>query len=367
MADIPRKIENKGVGVLRFDPLNPRLPSKLRGSSDQNAVIEWMLRDATIVELMRAIGEKGYFPGEPLLVVPAKKKDLYDVVEGNRRLCAVKLLVDPDLARSKKISVRAVSAEAKYKPQQLPVIVYENRNQILDYLGYRHITGIKEWDTLAKARHLDDLLGRQKSGSLKEKFRSLARGIGSTANYVARLLTSLRLYEEIAGKSFYEIPELDEETIDFSVLLTALSYQDISLFLKLSGNDDPSLKGLNKSRLRDLTSWVFERDSEGRTRIGESRGLKDLSSIVNKEHSKALAAFRSGTSLSDAVLLTGAPTAIFRTALNNAGKQLNTAKEYSRLVEEPTEGDSKILSEIQEIVGELRIFVDEKIASHKGG
>ncbi len=39
---------------------------------------------------MLSIGQQGYFPGEPLLAV--KSNGNYIVVEGNRRLAAVKLL-----------------------------------------------------------------------------------------------------------------------------------------------------------------------------------------------------------------------------------------------------------------------------------
>ena len=76
---------------LKFDPQNPRLPEHLKGAEDEDAVIEWMLSSGAIVELMGSIGETGYFPGEPLLAVDAPDGAYY-VVEGNRRLTAVKLL-----------------------------------------------------------------------------------------------------------------------------------------------------------------------------------------------------------------------------------------------------------------------------------
>src|SRR5215213_1520785 len=151
-----KSIQYLALEDLLFDPDNPRFPSTVRGTNEDE-VIEWMLKDATIVELMSSIGEKGYFPGEPLLVVPAKKANKYLVVEGNRRLCAVKLLNDPSLAASKKKSVQQASSEAKFHPTELPVLTYKTRDEILDYLGYRHITGIKEWDALAKAKYLEQL------------------------------------------------------------------------------------------------------------------------------------------------------------------------------------------------------------------
>src|SRR3979409_2678519 len=83
---------------LEFDPENPRLPSSI-DREDEQAVLEWMLDDATIIELMRSIGAKGYFEEEPLLVIETTvNSSKYIVVEGNRRLAACKLLRYPSLA-----------------------------------------------------------------------------------------------------------------------------------------------------------------------------------------------------------------------------------------------------------------------------
>src|SRR6267142_1301295 len=258
-----KSIQYEKVENLRFDPENPRFPTTLNGE-DEDEVLGWMLKDATIVELMGSIGEKGYFPGEPLLVVPAKKTGMYYVVEGNRRLCAVKLLLKPNLAPTKKKSVQIASTEAKHRPQDLPVLVYDSRDEILDYLGYRHITGIKEWDALAKAKYLEQLFERDRKGKLSDRVKRLAKGIGSKPNAVV-------------------------------------------------------------------------------------------------QSPKALAAFRRGSDLSDAALLTGEPTGVFRTAVNTSKTQLQTARDYSHLVEGLTTADSDVLVEIQGLARDLKIVVDSKV------
>ncbi|MDR1109850.1 MAG: ParB/Srx family N-terminal domain-containing protein [Deltaproteobacteria bacterium] len=84
------------VNNLLFDQYNPRLPDNIDGSDD-DAVMEWMLREGESVELIESIGESGYSTAEPLLVVKYRK-DIYTVVEGNRRLVALKILNNPSLA-----------------------------------------------------------------------------------------------------------------------------------------------------------------------------------------------------------------------------------------------------------------------------
>ena len=82
------------VKELRFDPKKPRLPSRIDSTNEQE-IFDFMIRRGNVVELMGAIGEEGYFAGEPLLVVKAENEEIYDVVEGNRRLAAVRFKVDP--------------------------------------------------------------------------------------------------------------------------------------------------------------------------------------------------------------------------------------------------------------------------------
>src|SRR5262245_50841650 len=103
------------VDRIHFDPDNPRLPSTVNGH-DEAAVLKWMLEDATLLDLVAAIASEGYFPGEPILVAPrpegpSAKESLEDprqelvVVEGNRRLAAVRLLRRPQIAPTRKRAI----------------------------------------------------------------------------------------------------------------------------------------------------------------------------------------------------------------------------------------------------------------------
>jgi len=157
MDTASKSVTSIPVSKLHFDPNNPRLPSSVDGK-DENNVLEWMLKEATLIELMGSIGETGYSMGEPLLVVPKQDDNThYYVVEGNRRLAAVKLLSNPETAPIRKVQVKEAAESTKHKPLELPAIVYPQRADITYYLGYRHITGVKPWDPLAKAKYAADL------------------------------------------------------------------------------------------------------------------------------------------------------------------------------------------------------------------
>jgi hypothetical protein len=176
-----KKIELVDIKDLRFDPKNPRLPANLDGT-DEREVLGWMLAEGNIPELMASIGSSGYFPGEPLLVIPGRTRGTFDVIEGNRRLTAVKLLLNPTLAHNRAKAVQQVADEAVYRPTLVPVIKYESREQLLDFLAYRHITGVKAWEPLAKARYLGQMfnnLSRSTRLRMDAKFKKLASRSGA--------------------------------------------------------------------------------------------------------------------------------------------------------------------------------------------
>jgi hypothetical protein len=319
-----------------------------------------MLRDASIIELMGSIGEKGYFPGEPILVVEDKSKEgSYRVVEGNRRLCAVKLLLNPDIAQIRRKSVHEASASSSQKPEKLPVLIFNDRSEILGYLGYRHVTGIKQWEPLAKAKYLSQFKETLITAEPSDQYRTLAKIIGSRSDYVARLLTGLALYEQIEENGFFGIMSLSADDIDFSLLTTALSYSNIVSFLGLPNSSNPSLPGLKKESLKELTEWMFERIGEGRTRLGESRHLKALNAVVIYE--KALESFRSGRPLKEAELLTENPAEIFAISIMNSKSNLEMARTHVHLVERPSPVDAENLLEITKLARDLRTVIISRI------
>lgn len=141
---------------LNYDLENPRLPKSL--GRDVTDILDWMLSKGNVTGLMLSIGEKGFFPGEPILAIPHTSiPNKYIVIEGNRRYTAVFLLSHPELSPQKKQTVIEIARNAPHKPTEIPTLVFKGRSDIIDYLGYRHITGVEPWDALAKARCLRQL------------------------------------------------------------------------------------------------------------------------------------------------------------------------------------------------------------------
>jgi len=357
----PKRVTHELVDCLEFDSLNPRLPNFLN-KGDVGEVIDWMLREANIVELMGSIGEQGYFEGEPLIVVPSKSKPKhFEVVEGNRRLAAVKLLSQPELASTRKNSVHDAAVAAKHKPKELPVLSFGEREEVLRYLAYRHITGIEPWNPLQKARYLKQVAATAEFRKLpkEELRRRLAKEIGSNPNYVARLLAGLAVYERIEEAQFFDIPGLDEKTIEYSLLTTALNWSNLANYVGLEGQTDDTVSGLKAERLKDLTRWIYEKNAEGETRLGESRNLEKLAKVVAAP--AALRKFKTGRSLDEAYLLTSGPVESFRHSLRDSKARLETARDCIHLVEDFSTDDADLLKEIQKLARLLSGHVDDSL------
>ena len=325
------------LAELHFDPENPRLPQTLNSKND-GEVLQYLLLEANLIELMLSIGEQGYFAGEPLLVVPRPGREGgYLVVEGNRRLGALKLLQPGAIAPVMPKQVQEAQQTAKHHPTQIPALLFKQRSEILGYLGYRHITGIKEWDHLAKARYLRQLRALHPKLSHQEAHRVLAKEIGSNSAQVARLLSGLTLMDRARDLGVLQALKLGEEDVPFSLLTTGIGYAEISKFLGLTGSSDVDASDLKEDAFKEFFGWVFDKRHGAKTVLGESRNFDKLARVVAND--RALTALRKGVALNDADLLTSGPLESVRKFMRLAEDNIRNAQDSLSYVETFTRSD----------------------------
>ena len=329
--------ESLKVSLLEFDKENPRLPTNLKGADD-SSIIRYLATKTGIENLMTSIGQNDFFSGEALVAMPSGDK--YTVIEGNRRLAALLLLKDPSLVNLPSINRAAEGAE--YKPASVPVFVVNSREETLQYLGFRHISGVQRWDPLAKARYLESLFNRTE-GDPQERYRSVAREIGSNSPTVRRNLDALATYRVIESADFYDIPNMDEESFQFGTFYTAVSNPDIANFIGARSEGvpehpitDPSV--LNRDHLKEIVGWMFAKDSRGSTKLGESRNIGKLGTVVSNPDS--CQALRMGQSLEASYRLTPHGRDDFMRHMNQAIEELKQANANLYAVQ-PTDQQAK--------------------------
>jgi hypothetical protein len=321
------KFKEINISQLKLDERNPRIPKSIRETSpSEEELIKYMLLDASLIELMLAIGENGYFPGEQLLVVFDFSDSKYRVVEGNRRLSAVKLLNNPELATVQKSKVQKVIEETTKRPTEIPCLIFPSEQEIHKYLGYKHITGIKEWRLLEKARYLYGLKESMfADNNIMQASREIAKMIGSKMDYVRRVLIGYKVYQTIEDESFYRIRDLSDTTFYFNYIMDSLSRPNIRNFLGVDFDAVLPIQNLSQENLKKWTHWLFEKNDQNKTRlIGDSSDLNDLNAILG--HAEALEAFdKKGYSLERARELTGELDAVFMNFVINADRNLEKA------------------------------------------
>ncbi|MFP7442934.1 ParB N-terminal domain-containing protein [Bacillus infantis] len=352
--------EKKFVNLdqLYFDPENPRLPKALYGSRDELKVIDYMVRFGNILELMDSIAQIGYSEAEPLLVVPVVGKEgKFIVVEGNRRLTALKILSKPESARVRKNSIDEVISNANYIPTSIPVIIYDNRNKILDYLGYRHITGVKDWGALEKARYLDQLYNLHINEASDSIYSVLAKMIGSRTDYVSRLHTALKLYELANNDAYYGI-DIEESEIKFSWLTTALSYSNLVRYIGLTSAGDSTLKNLNKEHYSKLFTWLFHPDKK---KLDESRQISVLNKVI--ESGEALKKLEEGATLTEALIYTSHPNETFELQMIKAKESLQRSKDIIEQLNAYPEHTINIINEIEKLCKSIKGAINENFLS----
>ncbi len=326
------------VKLLKFDPQNPRVPKSLQGQTSEKKIMEYMLTYGNIIELMYSIAELGYSSAEPLLVAKEKRGDNYIVVEGNRRLAALKVLNNPAIAESKKEIIKEITINAENIPRKIPCIEYDDREDILDYLGFRHITGVKDWGPLEKATYLNELYEKHKENNDNATYHRLAEMIGSKADYVRRLHMAYKLYLVASKANFYGLKEVDKNNISFSWIIVALGRKEIQKYIGLDQNY--SISTLNEEKFGKFFNWLFS------GLVKESSNIGQLAEVIASD--EAIKRLENGDSLEEALLFSNEPEKTFTQLLIKAKRQLELATSAAYKLENTSD-----YSFIYNLLGEL--------------
>src|SRR5260370_5969077 len=148
------KYERVSTSRLFLDPINPRLGEYgIKPNATQADLSKVLWEKMAVEELAMSIAYNGYFEHEPLLVEENAKGGLI-VIEGNRRLAAVKLLLSEDERQSLRATdLPKIDESRRTEISQLPII-RTTRKDVWRYLGFKHVNGPSTWGSYAKAQYV---------------------------------------------------------------------------------------------------------------------------------------------------------------------------------------------------------------------
>ncbi len=288
MADAPRrfpreknaKYRSVPIDTLRFDPDNPRLGGEAKGMSQQEVQEYLGGTPHYALNLVGSIVENGFLPYEPLIV--RQDGDEFVVIEGNRRLAAVRAI---------RSAPEKYSPEVRDRLNEIPVLVFPDSayngesEEVLRYLGVKHLFGFRDWPPVSKAMFLD------KRVSSKRDLTQVLRELNITRQEAARYLIPYRLTK--AARQIFQ--KVNNE--DFWSLAESFGRKRIRVYIQLDfDRRSMRIKYFDPVKLRYLTQFLYG----SKRRVTDTRQLSALSRVLGSP--EAARKLEKGATLDEAAL-----------------------------------------------------------------
>lgn len=261
---ISKKLEYAHIDALQLDPQNPRIGrAKRKESLNQDELLS-VMSVWTLDELVDSfISSGGFWTQDALMVVreQTQEGDILTVVEGNRRLAALKLMLkairkEIDPPRWLRDRLEDSNFDEKHELfTAVPYLIADSRADISAYLGFRHVTGIKEWPPTEKAEFITKLI--EEHGL---SYREVAKQIGSRTDTVRQNYVAFKILLQL--EATLDKDEWVEVEDKFSVLFLSLRSPGVRDFIGLDLNKAPAgahdpIPEHKKEDLSRFIGWLF--------------------------------------------------------------------------------------------------------------
>lgn len=297
-------------GLLDFDATNPRFGGGTEALTQDQ--LQQLLEETPHYarELVPSLVENGFIAYEPLVV--KQEGDRYVVIEGNRRLAAVRYILNHPVD---------FSDEIRNKFNRIPALVFPTRatestqdDAIRLYLGVHHLFGFRAWPPESKARFLDQNIKTTKD------LKKLSREMGIQVAEFERYLVPYRLRKH-AQKSMGSVA-LD----NFWAFAEAMNRADVKEYINLETDSKTTeIRGYDPKKLKFLLGFLYGIDGIEK-RITETRQIGALAKVLGSK--KASEALERGASLEEAQLYVQAKE---KTSADLADKLENLLKRIYKL------------------------------------
>ena len=309
------------LGSLLLDSKNPRLAELgIPSTATQFELTKALWDEMAVEEVAMSIAYSGYFEHEPLFVEEVGD-GTYIVIEGNRRLAAVKLLVDDALRVKVKATKLPRSARAE-DLKELPVIV-TTREKSWRYLGFKHVNGPATWGSYAKAQYIALV-----HNSYGIELGDIADQIGDGNSTVLRLYRGLMIVEQAENSGVFSRADIKRHKFSFSYIYTGIDYPGIVSYLGLRTKGVTPEKPVPAAKVKNLGNlmlWLYGRDSSNTPSLIRSQNpdLKTLDTVLLTE--TGIRALKDGLPLGVAHDISQGDERLFRQALQQAKQALQKA------------------------------------------
>jgi hypothetical protein len=258
---------------LKLDLHNPRMAEM--EFQDEEQVLRHLIKEYDVDELVLSILTAGWLDYEPLIV----ERPTNTVIEGNRRLAALRLINDGTLREKVNYSLpETEGAHADSSPNLISVRYADDRKDAYVYIGFKHINGPFKWDSLAKAKFAADWL------HAGHGVETVSRTLGDSNNTVVRLVNGWNVLQKAIELGFDVSQTSSIGPLPISHLYTALSRPDFKIFLGVTRGPKEIIEGSDitpdhHDDLLSAMSWIYGQKQKGEIALVKSQN-PDLGKLV---------------------------------------------------------------------------------------
>ena len=331
-----RKIEYTSLDQIALDPKNPRLGRSAHNKNLAQDEIFDLLRDWSLEELATSFLESGFWAHEAVLCVEEEVHGDTRLVaiEGNRRIAALKRLkrtYDGDETSRKWLEIINNIAEPEALFSEVPFIRLDDRKEVDAFLGFRHVTGIKQWTPPEKAWFIAKLIDENGLS-----YRDVMRQIGSKTPTVQRNYIAYSILIQMEETEGLDIEKVENK---FSVLFLSLARSDVREFLGIREKFDvppsqvrPPVPADFIQNLKDYSRWLFG-DEENAPVVTDSRQVDKFAKTLASEEGLTYLRNVKRPSLEKAFVIAGGDREelyeLISTAAYNVEEALSSIHHYS--------------------------------------
>jgi hypothetical protein len=356
------------VKNLILDKGNPRLVEfGISSKSTEQEIMMILYNEMAVTELMYSIVKNGFWPYEPIIIMKAPEKQKFIVLEGNRRLTALRLLLGielPDEFEMPESIAKLIQPDTKSKIEKIPVLEVDSRYKAWKYIGFKHVNGPAKWGSIAKAKYVANV-----HENFNVPLKDISLQLGDTNSTVQKLYQGVKILEQADVSGAFKLSEVIGSRIYFSHLYTGIQRRGIREFIGLNDAEKESKEPVPNNKIKELgqlLEWLFGRKSEKKLSLITSQNpdLKYLDEVLqSKEATRAL---KDGESLSFAYELTKPADTLFEDYILDTKRSILKAKSLVNAGFQGEESLVRIAGQIAETADSLYSEMYSKLESTKG-
>lgn len=282
-----RRTQMIEIHNLRLGPQNPRLPENLHNAA-QETLLVYLYEYATLDELALSFVDNGFFAHEPLIVSEPDSTGIHDVLEGNRRLAALLILLQHETAEIANLAFGIdpiPTSEQLARLGTVPCVVVGEEIEVHRFLGFRHIGGIKTWSPEAKARYiLSEVKRAHAREPSSDAFLTVARAVGSNVQGVRNPYLALSILRY--GQEQFGIDVAWIQRNRFGVWNRAMNAPGIRHYIgfgdaRTVGEIQASLTNIEENPLVEVLDDMVPSTATGEAVLNDSRDVTIYAQILH--------------------------------------------------------------------------------------